>query len=56
MSIDSSPVRIALTPEQQAQVKQATGKEASALELSVQELEHRIAPGKVGAEGFRVRG
>ena len=54
MSRDSTPVRIALTPEQQAQVKQATGKDASALELSVQELEDRITPGKVGAAGYRM--
>jgi hypothetical protein len=38
------PVRITLTPEQQAMVKQATGKNAEALELTAQELEERIAP------------
>ena len=54
MSKESTPVRITLTPEQQAQVKQATGKDASALELSVQELEERIAPGKLGAQGHRM--
>jgi hypothetical protein len=37
-------VRIDLTPEQRAQVKQRTGKEAEALELKVEELEERIAP------------
>jgi hypothetical protein len=37
--------RIKLTPEQKAQVKSATGKEAEAVELSVEELEERIAPG-----------
>lgn len=37
-------LRIKLTPEQQAQVRKATGKNADALELSVQELEERIAP------------
>jgi uncharacterized small protein (DUF1192 family) len=36
--------RIALTPEQKEQVRIATGKEAEALELSVEELEERIAP------------
>ena len=36
--------RIKLTPEQQAQVRKATGKNAEALELSVEELEQRIAP------------
>ena len=46
MSNDSSPVRITLTPEQRAMVKQATGKDAESLELSVHELEERIAPAK----------
>jgi uncharacterized small protein (DUF1192 family) len=36
--------RIQLTPEQKAQVKNATGKDAEAVELSVEELEERIAP------------
>jgi hypothetical protein len=36
--------RIKLTPEQKAQVRIATGKDAEALELSVEELEERIAP------------
>ncbi|HEY3011265.1 MAG TPA: hypothetical protein VGJ36_00865 [Gemmatimonadales bacterium] len=39
--------RIQLTPEQKAQVRSATGKEAEAVELSVEELEERIAPGKL---------
>jgi uncharacterized small protein (DUF1192 family) len=33
-----------LTEEQKAQVKAATGKDAQAIELSVEELEERIAP------------
>lgn len=37
-------MRIKLTPEQQAQIRKATGKNAEALELSVEELEERIAP------------
>jgi uncharacterized small protein (DUF1192 family) len=37
-------VKIKLTPEQQAQVRKATGKNGEAIELSVQELEERIAP------------
>ncbi len=37
--------RIKLTDEQKAQVAQATGKSAEAIELSVEELEQRIAPG-----------
>ncbi len=39
--------RIQLTPEQKAQVRNATGKEAEAVELSVEELEERIAPSTV---------
>lgn len=38
--------RIELTPEQKAQVRKATGKDAEAVELSVEELEERIAPRK----------
>ena len=38
------PIRIKLTPEQRDQVRNATGKNAEALELSAQELEERIAP------------
>lgn len=37
-------VRIDLTPAQVQVVKGATGHEAEALELTVQELEQRIAP------------
>ena len=40
------PVRIKLTAEQKAAIKNATGKDAEALELSVEELEERIAPAK----------
>ena len=36
--------RIELTPEQLAKVRNATGKDAEAVELSVEELEERIAP------------
>jgi hypothetical protein len=39
--------RIKLTPEQKAEVRSATGKEAEAVELSVEELEERIAPAKI---------
>ncbi len=42
----SSDFRITLTPEQKEQVRKATGKEAEAIELSVEELEERIAPMK----------
>ena len=45
MAGTKEPVRIKLTPEQQQLVQQATGKHAEALEMTVQELEERIAPG-----------
>jgi hypothetical protein len=44
MSNPKEQVRIQLTPEQMALVKNATGKDAETLELSVEELEERIAP------------
>lgn len=40
--------RIQLTPEQKAKVRDLTGKDAEAVELSVEELEERIAPAKLG--------
>lgn len=36
--------RMKLTPEQQAEIRKVTGKNAEHLELSVEELEERIAP------------
>jgi hypothetical protein len=48
MSSPKEQFRIQLTPEQKSQVKNATGKEAEAVELSVEELEERIAPTKRG--------
>lgn len=45
MSSPKEQFRIKLTDEQKSQVKRATGKEAEAVELSVEELEERIAPG-----------
>ena len=44
MAGTKEPVRIKLTPDQQEMVRKATGKNAEALELTVQELEERIAP------------
>jgi uncharacterized small protein (DUF1192 family) len=41
----NSNFRLMLTPEQKDQIRKATGKEAEVLELSVEELEERIAPG-----------
>ena len=47
MSNPKEQFRIKLTPEQKAEVRSATGKEAEAVELSVEELEERIAPAKL---------
>jgi hypothetical protein len=37
-------VSIALTPEQKSQIKHATGRDGEAIELTIEELEERIAP------------
>jgi uncharacterized small protein (DUF1192 family) len=47
MANKNEPVRLKLTPEQQNEVRKATGKSAEAIELSVEELEERIAPIKL---------
>jgi hypothetical protein len=47
MSDSKGQFRIELTPEQKAKIRNATGRDAEAVELSVQELEERIAPRKV---------
>lgn len=44
MKKDQEIVRIELTPEQKQLVKQEIGKEGDAVELTVKELEERIAP------------
>ena len=44
MKSDKEIVRIQLTPEQKQLIKNQTGKDAVAVELSVKELEERIAP------------
>jgi uncharacterized small protein (DUF1192 family) len=36
--------RMKLTPEQKDEVRKVTGKDADVIELSVEELEERIAP------------
>ncbi len=43
----SQRISVQLTQQQKAQIKQATGKDADAIELSVEELEERIAPSKL---------
>ena len=52
MPKDKEVVRIELTPEQRETLRQKTGKEAAALELSVEELEERIAPLSPGRAQF----
>jgi hypothetical protein len=44
MSNAKDPVRVELTPEQKASIRNMTGKDVEAVELSVEELEARIAP------------
>lgn len=46
MSDSKQPVRLTLTEEQKAQIRDKTGKDAESVELSVSELEDRIAPMK----------
>jgi uncharacterized small protein (DUF1192 family) len=46
MTSSKDPFRIDLTPDQKAKVRDVTGKDAEAVELSVEELEERIAPRK----------
>lgn len=46
MQSSKGQVRIELTADQKAKIREATGKDAEAVELSVEELEERIAPGK----------
>jgi hypothetical protein len=47
MADPKDPVRIKLTAEQKELIRKATGKKAEAIELTVEELEERIAPMKV---------
>lgn len=51
MSSSKDQVRIELTPEQKGTIRNVTGKDADAVELSVDELEARIAPTKVFPKG-----
>ena len=37
-------VRLELTPDQRARVRESTGVDAASIELSVSELEERVAP------------
>ena len=51
MDSSKGQIRIELTPEQKAKIRSATGKDAEAVELSVEELEERIAPRKKFTRG-----
>jgi hypothetical protein len=44
------PVKIELTEDQKKQIHEATGKNASAIELTVEELEERVSPGGLGTK------
>jgi hypothetical protein len=44
MSKEKDIVRIDLTKEQKQQVKKETGKQVEAIELTIDELEERVAP------------
>ena len=46
MSNPKEQIRINLTEDQKAQIQKQTGKDADAVEFSVEELEERIAPYK----------
>ena len=46
-------IRLKLTPEQQEQIKRATGRDAELVELQLEELEERIMPGGTGGLGSR---
>jgi hypothetical protein len=39
-----NPIRIQLTDEQRAKLREQTGQDAAAIEISAEELEERIAP------------
>ncbi len=51
MSSGQDSIQLKLTPEQQKQVLDATGKLADTLEFDIMELEERIAPMKTVSEG-----
>jgi hypothetical protein len=45
MAESRGSIQLKLTPEQQEEIRKATGKMTHTLELSIMELEERIAPG-----------
>lgn len=51
MEKKNEAVRIELTEAQRAKIKNATGKDANAIEFSAEELEERVAPINVRITG-----
>jgi hypothetical protein len=51
MSNPKDSVKLELTPEQKAMIKNSTGKSADSVEFSVTELEERIAPATLVPRG-----
>jgi len=51
MQNDNPRIRIELTDDQRKQIKEAAGREMSALEFAVEELEQRIAPITARSDG-----
>lgn len=47
MADDERRVRIELTPEQKKRIKEASGGDVDEIELTVRELEDRIAPSRI---------
>lgn len=45
MAKDKGTIKLTLTPEQKEQIREKIGKTGDTLELSIMELEERIAPG-----------
>ena len=54
MSQEGDPIRIELTDEQKAKIKDATGKDASAIEFTAEDLESRAMPRKISPWGGRL--
>lgn len=50
MAKKKESLRIQLTDAQKKQIREATGKEASAIELTLEELEERVSPRTFGIE------
>jgi hypothetical protein len=46
--MEKKTIRIELTDEQKRKLKEQTGKDAKAVELTAEELEERVSPGKFG--------